>query len=130
MLSNFLGHGRFGSGGVEAAGDQPVRRRGGSSRVGPMISVLTFRLTGGADERQFLLADRRMQEDFAYQQSGLQRRTTARGREGEWLVLELWASQAAADDADAQLGSDPVAQEFMAFVDPTTMRRESYSEVS
>ena len=41
-----------------------------------------------------LALDRRLQTEVAYQQPGLLRRTTARGEDGSWLVIQLWRSDA------------------------------------
>ena len=43
-----------------------------------VIETTTFRLTDASDEQQFLEADAALQSGFAYQQTGLARRTTAR----------------------------------------------------
>ncbi len=94
-----------------------------------MIEILNFRLAAGADEDAFLEADRRVQVEFAYQQPGLMRRTTARSTDGEWIVVDLWRS---ADDADAcakQWEKDPVCQEFMGFLDSSSVRTERYFEL-
>ena len=63
-----------------------------------VIETMTFALRPDADERAFLAADRRVQVEFAYQQPGLVRRTTAHDSAGGWVVIDLWRS---ADDADA-----------------------------
>jgi len=88
--------------------------------------MLRFRLTAGADEVAFLEADRRVQAEFAYLQPGMLRRTTARGVDGEWLVLDLWRSAQAADECDARWGHDEVTATFMSFVDGTTVRTARY----
>jgi hypothetical protein len=36
-----------------------------------VIEIMRFRLRPGADEAAFLAADKRVQEEFAYQQPGL-----------------------------------------------------------
>ncbi len=66
-----------------------------------MIEIFSFKLAPGADEADFLAADKRLQAEFAYQQPGLMRRTTARGAGGEWVVIDLWRSAADADRCDA-----------------------------
>lgn len=87
---------------------------------------MKFRLAPGGDEAAFLAADRRVQEDFAYQQPGLLRRTTARGQDGTWIVIDLWRSAADADACDARWESDPVAQGFMALLDRSSVVVERY----
>ena len=77
---------------------------------------MRFRLAPGGDEATFIAADRRLQQEFAYQQPGLLRRTTARGADG-WVVIDLWRSAADADACAARWDSDPVVAAFMALVD-------------
>lgn len=91
-----------------------------------VIELLTFRLLEGADETAFLAADRRVQTGFAYLQPGLLRRTTARGADGDWLVMDIWRSEADADACDSAWGRDDVTEAFMSFVDPVTVRTARY----
>ena len=94
-----------------------------------MIELLVFSLVEGADEAGFLAADKRVQTEFAYQQPGLLRRTTARGKNDSWAVLDIWSSEQAADECSRRWEGDPVAQEFMAFVDPATVRTARFFEL-
>lgn len=94
-----------------------------------MIETFTFRLLEGADEAAFLAVDKRLQSDFAYQQPGLVRRTTARSADGEWIVIDLWWSPEEADACAARWETDPLAQEFMSFVDPSTVKLTRYVEL-
>ncbi|HEX4060998.1 MAG TPA: hypothetical protein VHY58_08245 [Streptosporangiaceae bacterium] len=82
-----------------------------------MIEIMRFRLAPGTGEEEFLAADRRLQEEFADHQPGLLRRTTARGEDGDWIVIDLWRSAADADACDQRWDDDPVAQGFMALLD-------------
>jgi hypothetical protein len=96
-----------------------------------VIETMTFRLVEGTDREAFLAVDKRLQSDFAYQQPGLVRRTTARGRgdqDGEWLVVDLWRSRADADAAAAAWDDDPTAQEFMALVDRDSVDIRRYTD--
>jgi len=69
-----------------------------------------------------------MQQEFSYQQPGLLRRTTARGDDGEWLVIELWSSEDAADRSDTRSRDDAVAQKFAALIDQSTVWTARYAE--
>ena len=93
-----------------------------------MIEILAFNLVDGSDEEAFVLADKRVQAEFAYQQPGLLRRTTARSAGGGWMVIDLWRSEEDADAADARWAADPATAEFMSFVDRSTMRSARYFE--
>jgi hypothetical protein len=94
-----------------------------------VIEIMRFRLPSGGDEAEFLAADRRVQQDFAYQQPGLLRRTTARGQDGSWVVIDLWRSAADADACDARWESDPVTQRFMALLDRSSVSTERYMQL-
>ena len=92
-----------------------------------LIETTTFKLIAGADEAAFLDADRRVQAEVAANHPGFLRRTTARGPDGEWLVVVLWRS---ADDADAssRAGADHQAmKQFAALVDPVTVQSARYT---
>jgi Antibiotic biosynthesis monooxygenase len=94
-----------------------------------VIEIMRFRLPPGAAEEDLLAADRRVQEEFAYQQPGLLRRTTARGDDGSWIVIDLWRSAADADACDARWEHDPVPQAFMALLDRSSVSTERYQEL-
>jgi hypothetical protein len=91
-----------------------------------VVEIMTFRLRAGASEANFLEADGRVQTEFAYQQPGMVRRTTARGEEGDWVVVDFWRS---ARDADACLEGwhrEPAPLAFMALVDEGTVRVQRF----
>jgi hypothetical protein len=92
-----------------------------------MLEITAFRLVPGADEEAFLAADSRVQCAFAYRQPGLMRRTTARGADGAWIVLDLWRSDADADAAAGRRHDDEATAAFLSFVDPTTVRTGRYT---
>lgn len=97
-----------------------------------VIETMTFRLVDGADEAAFLAVDKRLQTEFAYQQPGLLRRTTARGvgdRAGEWVVIDLWARAEDADACAEGWDHDPLAQELMSHVDPATLEVRRYTDL-
>jgi hypothetical protein len=97
-----------------------------------VIETMTFRLVDGTDDDVFLAVDKRLQSDFAYQQPGLARRTTARGqgdRTGEWIVIDLWRSAEDADAAAARWDEDPTARELMALVDPGSVEVRRYADL-
>ena len=107
--------------------------KGGGRRCGGyasgVIEIMRFRLPAGADEAAFLAADRRVQQEFAYQQPGLLRRTTARGGDGGWIVIDLWRSAADADACDARWEHDEVTRAFMGLLDRSSVAVERYQEL-
>jgi hypothetical protein len=97
-----------------------------------VIETMTFGLAIGVDEDAFLAADETVQSDFAYQQRGLVRRTTARGV-GEsadaWIVIELWRSAEEADAAAAARATDPAFQALMGLVDAGSVQVRRYADL-
>jgi hypothetical protein len=97
-----------------------------------VIETMTFRLRGDADEAGFLAVDKRLQSDFAYQQAGLVRRTIARGvgaHAGQWIVVDLWWEAQHADACAQRWESDPLAREFMSFVDRDSVDVRRYEDL-
>lgn len=97
-----------------------------------IYQTMTFRLADGVDVDAFVEADERVQADFAYQQPGLVRRTTARGqgdRSGEWITIGLWRCVEDADAAAQRWGDDPTAQHLMSFVDPGSVDIRRYTDL-
>ncbi len=91
-----------------------------------VIELMRFRLASGADEDRFLAADRRVQTEFAYHQPGLLRRTTARGHDGTWIVIDVWRSGIDADACAERWEADPAAAAFMATVDGATLETSRF----
>lgn len=97
-----------------------------------LIETMTFRLLDGVDDAAFLAVDKRLQPEFAYQQPGLVRRTTARGQGAEaeqWIVIDLWRSAEDADACATRWDADPLAREFMSFVDASTVDVRRYTDL-
>lgn len=99
------------------------------TRLTEVIEIMRFRLAPGCDEAKFIAADHRLQQEFAYQQPGLLRRTTARGADGDWVVIDLWRSAADADACAARWDSDPVVAAFMAVVDASSVTSERFQQL-
>ena len=92
-----------------------------------MIETVTFRLAADADEAAFLDADRRAQTEFFYRQPGLVRRTTARDRHGEWIVIVIWRSERDAEAAARLSESDGATSALAALIDEATVQTRRYS---
>ena len=91
-----------------------------------VIETVTFRLAPGWDEATFLAVDRRVQTEFTYQQPGVLRRTTARGPDGDWIVIVLWRAVTDADAAAERSAAHPVTAEFSALLDDATVQTRRY----
>lgn len=92
-----------------------------------VIETVTFRLAADTDEAAFLAADRRVQTEFLYRQPGLLRRTTARDRRGEWIVVVLWRSERDAEAAATLAEDDRATSELIALIDQATVQTRRYS---
>ena len=92
-----------------------------------LIVTAVFSLVDGASEEEFLAADARFQEDFAYQLKGHLRRTTARGDNGTWIVISWFDSaESFAAAGNATEGLDAV-EEMHRFIDFSTHRVETFT---
>jgi hypothetical protein len=90
---------------------------------------MRFRLGSGVSEVDFRAADARLQTEFAYQQPGLWRRTTARRDDGEWVVIDVWRSPADADAGAARWDSDPAVRDFLALLDRSSVQVSRFEEL-
>ena len=93
-----------------------------------VIEICTF--TPTADDATMRAADERMQTDFAYQQPGLARRTTARDDAGTWCVVTLWAGDADATAAETAAASSEVAQHFWSLVEADSISVQRFTLLS
>ena len=85
----------------------------------------TFALATGVSAEQFLALEDAIQSWSYLNRKGLRRRTTARGGDGQWLVLTWW------DDATFAVGLDsmtnaPEVAAWRAAIDAASYRRASY----
>ena len=88
---------------------------------------MQFRLLPGSRDTDFLAVDQRLQTEFAYQQPGLLRRTTARSKDGEWLVTDYWRSDHDADACAEQWEHNEIAHSFMDFIERSSVRVQRFS---
>jgi hypothetical protein len=80
-----------------------------------VIDLTTFRLAPGTLEDDFLAADRRWQTELVPNRDGFVRRTTAH-RDGEWVVITLWFTEADAVAFEADTAGHGVRQAFDQYV--------------
>jgi hypothetical protein len=94
-----------------------------------MIEVTKFRLVDGVSTEDFLEKNAEFQQRFIYQQDGLLRRTVASGLEGEWVSITSWRSMKDARRSQSELQATPVAAEFSALLEPTSVSVEYFKEL-
>lgn len=93
-----------------------ARAQGGA----PVVEIVTFRLTEGADPAAFRAAaaatDAILAADPAYGA-----RLLVQGADGGWTDIVRWASAEAAGAAAARMMDDPRAAPFMAMIDAASI---------
>ena len=94
-----------------------------------VIEMTTFRLIDSADRTAFLEADHRFQSEVVPRQPGFLRRTTARGTDGEWCVVTLWASMADAESSAASARAHTRTAELFAHVDAASIEVRRYESI-
>jgi hypothetical protein len=90
---------------------------------------MTFRLRPDVDEADFVAADRRVQTEFALRQPGLYRRTTGRGDDGSWIVIDFWKSVADAEKSLPGWHHAPAPLAFMSLVDDATVETRRFEAI-
>ncbi|MFI5041130.1 MAG: antibiotic biosynthesis monooxygenase family protein [Acidimicrobiales bacterium] len=91
-----------------------------------VVETTRFRLAPGADVDAFLRADRRVQAEFIPNHPGFLRRTTARGADGEWLVVVLWQSEEDAARSSLLASDATQVAAFDAYIDQASVVRARY----
>lgn len=95
-----------------------------------LIEITRFSLVEGADEDGFLAADRQVQTETVPNRRGFVRRTTARSSSGEWAVVTIWGSGAAADEAAADIAEHRATMDLMSYVDATSIDSRRYETLA
>jgi hypothetical protein len=94
------------------------------------IEIMRFRTIPGTVSEAVREADAAVQVDFAYQQPGLLRRTTARSADGEWVVVSVWRTSADAEAAERRFAADPTTERLRALIDQGSLSVSRYDELS
>ena len=94
-----------------------------------IVELLTFRLRPEVSEDEVRAREARVYEEFAMQQPGIIRRTTARSVDGEWLVVQLWGDLAAAEAADRVAGAHPAVAALHELADPSSLSSRRYEDL-
>lgn len=92
-----------------------------------VIETMTFRLHDDIDLVAFIAADECVQQDFSYQQPGIERRSLSRADDGTWLVLTHWGSLDAAVAATDAFPTAASHDDFMQWIDAASVEVRRYS---
>lgn len=94
------------------------------------IQVARFKLRDGVTDEAFMEAERAIRDGRIRQQPGYLGRETARGEDGEWLVLIRWETKENSEAWSPIFRQDPDGQTFAGCLDFTTMHQDHYTLVS
>jgi len=93
-----------------------------------VIEIATFKLKEGVSYQQFAPLDKAVETEHVAKQPGFISRETAKGKNGEWLVIVHWNSE---KDAEASMNSFmkvKAAENFMSNIDASTMSMKHYTK--
>ncbi|WP_370980266.1 hypothetical protein [Agaribacterium sp. ZY112] len=99
-----------------------------SLALADVIEIATFTLKEGVSYQQFEPIDKALELEHVSKQAGFISRESAKGSDGEWLVVVHWRSL---KDADASMNSfmnAKAAAEFMSHIDSSSMSMKRYSK--
>lgn len=92
-----------------------------------VVEIVTFNLSPGSTEQDFLAINHRVEEEHVAQQPGfVQRETLYDDKENRWLVLVYWRSISDAENSMASFSSAPATSIFMQTIDPSSMKMTRY----
>lgn len=93
-----------------------------------VIEIATFTLKDGVSYEDFAPIDKAVEMEHVSKQAGFISRESAKGQNGEWLVVVHWST---IEDADASMNSfmsAEAASGFMEKIDASTMSMKRYSK--
>lgn len=93
-----------------------------------VIEVVTVNLKEGVSYQQFAPLDQAVAIEHVSKQPGFISRESAKGQNGEWLVLVHWETT---EDAEASMNSfmdAKAASDFVNNIDPSTMVMKRYTK--
>jgi len=96
----------------------------------PVIEIARFRLKAEADATAFAVLDRGVQDGYVTQQPGFLARESGAADDGEWVVVVHWETPQDADASMAKFATDPMAADFMALIDTSTMSMKRFEHAN
>ncbi|KVX01184.1 hypothetical protein [Shewanella frigidimarina] len=93
-----------------------------------VIEIATFNLKEGVTYQQFAPLDKAVEVEHVTKQAGFLSRETAKGTDGEWLVIVHWDTLQNADASMNSFMNAKAASQFMAHVDASTMKMKRYTK--
>ena len=93
-----------------------------------IIEIATFKLKDGVSYETFMPLDKAVEVEHVAKQNGFISRESAKGQNGDWLVVVHWETEA---DAQASMNSfmqAPAAAPFIEQIDTDTMTMKHYKK--
>lgn len=92
-----------------------------------VVEVASFNLKDGVTYEQFAPIDNVVETNHVSKQAGFLSRETAKGENGEWLVIVHWQDLASADASMNSFMTAPSAADFMANIDADSLKMQRYT---
>lgn len=92
-----------------------------------VVEIASFNLKDGVTYEQFAPIDKAVERSHVIKQTGFLSRETARGKNGEWVVIVHWEDLASADKSMHSFMQAKPAEEFMKHIKPNTMKMNRYT---
>lgn len=93
-----------------------------------VIEVATFKLADGMSYDDFSVLDSAVEAQHVSKQPGFISRHSARGENGEWLVVVYWENHESAQASMNSFMNAPAAAQFMKGLDASTMKMMRYTQ--
>lgn len=92
-----------------------------------VIEIASFKLKNGVTYEEFASLDKQVETQHVAKQPGFISRNSAKGKNGEWIVVVHWETEADAENSMNSFSNAPLAGTFMSKIDLPTMKMAHYS---
>jgi heme-degrading monooxygenase HmoA len=93
-----------------------------------VIEIATFNIKEGVSYQEFKPLDKAVEIQHVMKQPGFISRESAKGQNGEWLVVVHWESLKNADASMQSFMKAKAASKFMSHIDASTMSMKRYTK--
>lgn len=93
------------------------------------IEIVTFHLTDGADQADFLVKNKDVENNFVSQMPGFKSRETAVNEDGEVVVVLHWEKPESAQGSMDKFVPAPETQDFQKLINMDTFKMVRYTQV-
>ena len=95
-----------------------------------VIEIATLKLKDGVTYEEFAPIDKMIGSNYVAKQPGFISRESAKGENGEWVVVVHWKSKEDANKSMASFMNAPESSNFMELVDTSSMFMKRYIKVN